>query len=73
MADPFEILAHSRERGDEVRRLGRVIEADHSDVFGDPSSSFVQRSQDTQRHVVVGDENGGRIGYLGEHLAGFVP
>ena len=59
--DLEEVLAHRRQRRRVVRSFRHVVEADDRDVAGDRPTRLVQRSQQAERHLVVGDEDGGHV------------
>ena len=56
-AELGEVLAHRRQRRREVRRLGQVVEADDADVPGHREPLLVQRGEQAERHLVVGEEH----------------
>ena len=64
-----EVLAHRRQRRREVRGLGHVVEPRHRDVARDRATRLVQRPEEPERHLVVGDEDGGHVGVRRELLA----
>ena len=60
LAHRREVLPDGGERRSEELRLRDVVEADHRDVLGSAYARLTQRPQHPQRHLVVGDEDGGQ-------------
>ena len=57
-----KVLGDGGQRGQQIRRLGDVVEAHDAGVAGDPPAGFGQRAQGTERHVVVAAEDRGHLG-----------
>ena len=57
-----EVLAHGGQRGREMRCLGDVVEADHTDIARNTDTCIRKRVQHADRHLVVRAEDRRRAG-----------
>src|ERR1051325_7012489 len=63
-----EVLPHGGERGREVRRFGDVVEAHDAEVTWHFTTRFVQPAEESERHLIVGDEHCRKLAGLEQRL-----
>ncbi len=64
--DLLEFLVDRGERRPELGRLGHVVETHDADPGGNRDTCFVEGAEHSERHLVVGGEDGGDGGIPAE-------